>query len=158
MTDTAAEHETFMLRAIACGRRVPLLPFGAVLVDREASRVLAEGHNRSAENPTWHGEIDAINRCAADHPDVAWERLTLYTTAEPCPMCQAAVAWCGIGTVVFGTSIAHLTRLGWWQISIPAAEVMARTPFRSCVLIGGVLEAECDALFAAAGPWRGPQS
>jgi tRNA(adenine34) deaminase len=73
-------------------------------------------------------------------------------------MCQGAIAWCGIGTVVFGTSIAYLERLGWWQIDIPAAEMVARTPFRSCRLIGGVLEAECNALFAAAGSWRGPGS
>jgi tRNA(adenine34) deaminase len=153
-----AEHETYMRRAITCARRVPLLPFGAVIVDRQAGEVLAEGYNRSAENPTWHGEIDAVNRCAAAHPGVAWERLTLYTTAEPCPMCQGAVAWCGIGTVVFGSSIAYLKRLGWWQIDIPAAEMIARTPFRSCTLIGGVLQAECDALFAAAGAWQGPSS
>lgn len=158
MNEPLAEHEAYLRRAIACARKVPRLPFGAVIVDRAAGRILTEGFNRSAENPTWHGEIDAINRCTAAHPAVAWERLTLYTTAEPCPMCQGAILWCGIGTVVFGTSIAQLQRLGWWQIAIPAAEVVARTPFRACTLIGGVLQSECDALFVAAGPWQGPSS
>ena len=32
-------------------------------------------------------------------------QLVLYTTAEPCPMCQGAISWSGIGTVVSGTSI-----------------------------------------------------
>lgn len=31
-----------------------------------------------------------------------------YTTAEPCPMCQAAILWSGIGTVVLGSSIRSL--------------------------------------------------
>ena len=78
-----------------------------------------------------------------------WGRLTLYTTAEPCPMCMAAILWAGIPRVVFGTSIRQLQRLGWHQIDITSEEVVRRTPFRSCTLVGGVLAAECDALFAS---------
>jgi tRNA(adenine34) deaminase len=81
------------------------------------------------------------------HPGIDWTGLTLYSTAEPCPTCQSAILWAGISRVVFGTSIRTLQRLGWWQIDIPAEEVMQRTPFRQCELAAGVLEAECDALF-----------
>jgi tRNA(adenine34) deaminase len=38
--------------------------------------------------------------------------LVLYTTAESCPMCQAAILWSGIGTVVFGSSIRFLQQQG----------------------------------------------
>lgn len=62
-------------------------------------------------------------------------------------MCQAAVLWSGIETVVFGTSIRSLQRLGWQQIDILAEEVVRRGPAWNCSLIGGVLERDCDALF-----------
>jgi tRNA(adenine34) deaminase len=81
---------------------------------------------------------------------VNWSRLCLYTTAEPCCMCQGAILWAGIRRVVFGTSIETLRKLGWRQIEIPAAEVVRRTPLAQCELIGAVLERECDDLFRAA--------
>jgi tRNA(Arg) A34 adenosine deaminase TadA len=142
--------EHYMRRAIEVAKRQPAAPFGAVLIDGQTGRILAEGINRWRENPTWHGEIDAINRCAASHRAMDWSALVLYTTAEPCCMCQAAILWAGIGGVVFGTSIETLKRLGWDQIDLRAVEVSRRAPFARCELTGGVLERECDALFEAA--------
>jgi tRNA(Arg) A34 adenosine deaminase TadA len=141
-----SEHEQHMRRAIELARTVARLPFAALLV-REPGEVVAEGANRSHEGPIWHGEIDVIHRCAVAHPGIDWTELTLYSTAEPCPMCQAAILWAGIRQVVFGTSIRYLQSRGWPQIDILAEEVTRRTPFRSCALVGGVLEAECNALF-----------
>ena len=143
-------HERFMRRAIALAGNNPKYPFGALLVDAAKASVVAEGWNRSAQNPTWHGEIDAINQCAAKYPAIDWTKLILYTTAEPCPMCQSAVAWADIGIVVFGSSIPYLNSLNWSQIDIRAEEVARRTPFRKCAIIGGILESECNALFRAA--------
>ena len=138
-----------MRRAIELAANVPKFPFAAVLVD-ENDRIVAEGFNQSGQNPIFHGEVDVINNCARLHPGIDWSKLTLYTTAEPCPMCQGAVAWTGISTVVYGTSIPFLKSLKWWQIDIRADEVRRRTPFRKCTLIGGVLERECNELFVAA--------
>jgi tRNA(adenine34) deaminase len=145
-----AVHEQFMRRAITLAAASPLAPFGTILVDIATNQVVVEGINRHAENPTWHGEIDAINRCALLGPDVNWAELRLYTTAEPCCMCQGAILWAGIPEVVFGTSIQTLKRLGWQQIDITAEVVIRRAPFTRCRLIGGVMEAECDQLFSRA--------
>lgn len=139
-----------MRHAIAAARHAPELPFGAVIVDSRTKTVLAEGWNRSSLNPTWHGETDAINRLAEQHPGVDGASLVLYTTAEPCPMCQSAALWAGIGTVVFGSSIRFLQAQGWRQIDILAEEVVRRSPGLHCAVFGGVLEAECNALFLAA--------
>lgn len=144
-----ADDERFIRRAIQLAGNVPKYPFGALLVDQN-KRVVAEGWNRSVKNPTWHGEMDAINKCAASHPKIDWTTLTLYTTAEPCAMCQGAVAWTGIGRVVFGSSIPFLKTLNWWAIDIRAEEVAQRSPFRKCTVVGGVLEEECNKLFRAA--------
>ena len=64
MPRAAIDHEFFMRRAIALTANCPQLPFGALIVNADTGVVLAEGWNRSAINPTWHGEIDAINRLA----------------------------------------------------------------------------------------------
>lgn len=141
------DHEFYMRRAIALATNVPDLPFGALIVDEDSGMILAEGWNKTVLNPLWHGEIDAINGLTSSGVDVEENNLVLYTTAEPCPMCQAAALWSGIETVVFGTSIRSLQRQGWRQIDILAEEVIRRSPAWNCKLIGGVLERDCDALF-----------
>jgi tRNA(adenine34) deaminase len=145
-------HEAFMRRAIELAANAPALPFGAVIVAKESRAIVAEGWNKSSINPTWHGEIDAINQLVASPPRINGADLVLYTTAEPCPMCQGAILWSGIETVVFGTSIRFLQENGWRQIDILAEEVVRRSPTWRCTLIGGVLEQECNALFLAALP------
>jgi tRNA(adenine34) deaminase len=142
--------ECFMERAIEVARRNPQFPFGALLVNRFTREIVAEGLNDAKACPVRHGEIDAIERCALTRPDVDWSELWLYTTAEPCCMCQGAILWAGIQRVVFGTSIDTLKHMGWRQIDIPAAEVIQRMPGAKCHLVGGILEQECDALFRAA--------
>ena len=141
--------EEYMKKAISLAGNVPKYPFGAVLVNQEGT-IVAEGWNRSALNPTWHGEMDAINKCAASNPKIDWTKLTLYTTAEPCAMCQGAVAWTGIKRVVFGSSIPFLKALDWWTIDIRAEELSRLAKFRNCTVVGGVLEEECNKLFRAA--------
>lgn len=142
--------EFFMERAIEVARRNPQFPFGALLVDRYTQEVVAEGLNDAKACPVRHGEIDAIERRAVTLPDTDWSDLWLYTTAEPCCMCQGAILWAGIQRVVFGTSIDTLKLLGWKQIDIPAAEVIQRTQGAKCQLLGGILEQECDSLFRTA--------
>ena len=145
-------HEQFIRRAIELAANVPDFPFGAVIVDRTTGEIVAEGWNKTFINPTWHGEIDALNRLAEHGTKIAGRQLVLYTTAEPCPMCTGAILWSGIKTVVYGTSIRHLQSLGWRQIDILADEVIRRSPTWKCEVVGGVLEQECNALFQAAKP------
>lgn len=143
-------HDDYMQQAILMAQKVPKFPFGAVIIQQTTGEIIAKGFNRSSENPTYHGEIDAINHCAARHSQIDWTELDLYTTAEPCAMCQSAIAWAGISTVYYGTSIPYLQSLGLRQIDIRAEEVARRTPFRQTKVIGGILERACNALFEAA--------
>jgi tRNA(Arg) A34 adenosine deaminase TadA len=143
------DHAAYMDHAIALARRNPAAPFGALVVSAESGEVLAEGLNAVRESPSRHGEMVAIDAWAAAGGRADDGGLVLYTTAEPCPMCMAAVLWAGIGTVVYGTSIPALVRAGWSQIDIRAEEVVRRTPFADCTIVAGVREAECDRLFGA---------
>ena len=70
---------------------MPDVPFGALIVDRRTGEVVAEGWNKSSTNPTWHGEIDAINRLAELQPEFDGNQLVLYTTAEPCRPIQKLI-------------------------------------------------------------------
>ena len=140
-------HEYFMRRAIELALEVPQFPFGTIIVKRATGEIVAEGFNQSALNPTFHGEMVAINRCAELQQPTDWTEFDLYTTAEPCPMCQSAIQWTGIAYVYYGTSITYLKEHNWWQINIRASEVIAQTSFRHTTIVGGILEAECNALF-----------
>ena len=143
------EHEEYMRRAVEVAHGNPRAPFGTILVDIEDQRTIVEGLNRTALNPILHGEIDAINRYAKESSN-RWAHLRLYTTAEPCCMCQSAIIWAGIPEVVFGTSIDTLVELGWNQFGLKATDVTESASFASCRILGGVLAEECDRLFEAA--------
>jgi tRNA(Arg) A34 adenosine deaminase TadA len=146
---SSLDHDAFMQRALELARENPKAPFGCVLVDQPTGKEVATGINQSSRNPTMHGEIAAINDYAR-RPDNAWGQLTLYTTAEPCCMCQGAILWSGIREVVFGTSIAELMALGWRQIDLPAQEVVNRSWDRGVIIVPGVRAAESTQLFVAA--------
>jgi tRNA(adenine34) deaminase len=143
-----AVHERFMRLAIAKARENPAYPFGAVIVRATDLTVMASGVNTTRRNPTFHGEMDAINDYVRQHGNQGWEGLILYTTGEPCPMCMGAIAWAGIGGVVFGSSIGTLSREGIRQIEISAASVSRAARFYRGSLLGGVLASETDLLFA----------
>jgi tryptophan-rich sensory protein/tRNA(Arg) A34 adenosine deaminase TadA len=149
MMSSSPEHEVLMREAIQIAEKNPQAPFGTVLVDRRTGQVVARGVNASSTNPTFHGEIAAINDYA-QRGGSDWSHLTLYTTAEPCCMCQGAILWSGIPEVVFGVSIADLKDLGWRQIDISAAEVIERSWNPETRVVGGVCRDQCREFFKRA--------
>ncbi|MBA2691214.1 MAG: nucleoside deaminase [Rubrobacter sp.] len=142
-------HEKHMRLAIEAAKNNPASPFGAVIVDGESGEVLATAFNEGHRNPVRHGETAAIYDLAEKNPDVEWSRLTLYTTAEPCPMCAGAILWAGIPRVVIGTSAETLKKLGVLRTEIPIHEVVSRSSFGEVDITSGVLKGECDALYEA---------
>ena len=140
-------HERYMRRAIEIARGNPAAPFGCVIADRETGEILAEGLNDADRSPILHGETAAIMDLAQRNPAADPSGLILYTTAEPCPMCSGAILWSGIPSVVLGTRIEKLKKLGRPLIDVPCEEVSARASFGGFEVVYGVLEGECDSLF-----------
>lgn len=136
-----------MRRAIEVARGNPAAPFGCVILDSTSGEVVAEGLNDAGRSPVLHGETDAVIRLFERDPEVDTSHFTLYTTAEPCPMCSGAILWSGIPHVVYGTSIETLKELGRPHIDLSCEEVAARSSFGGFTVTGGVLERDCDALF-----------
>ena len=137
----------FMQLAIQLAKNNPKAPFAALIVNNKSGKILAQGLNASNKNPTFHGEMVAINNFAKLHPPMDWSGVTLYTTAEPCPMCQSAIIWAGIPRVVYGTSIHYLKTHGWSQIDISSEQINKNSAFYNGTITGGVLAKETNPLF-----------
>lgn len=140
------DHERHMRRAIELARENPDAPFGCVIADGSGESV-AEAVNDAERSPLLHGETAALISLFDHDPNADASNLTLYTTAEPCPMCSGAILWSGLPRVFYGTSIGTLERLGLDHIGLPCEEVSRRCSFVSFETTAGLLEPECDALF-----------
>jgi tRNA(Arg) A34 adenosine deaminase TadA len=105
----------------------PFAPFAAVVVNHTDATSLGElictGLNSvgNSGNPLTHGETAAIWNCSrvlqgpqfgldAAETLAAFSNLTLYTNAEPCPMCASAIHWAGFKECVYGTDVKTSTR------------------------------------------------
>ncbi|MEM9053905.1 MAG: nucleoside deaminase [Pseudomonadota bacterium] len=95
-----------MLHALDLARQAASLgevPVGAVIVDPETGKILAEGHNQpiAGHDPTAHAEIVAIRAAAEKTHNYRLTGLHLYVTLEPCVMCAGAISFARLGKVIF---------------------------------------------------------
>lgn len=145
----------------------PFSAFGAAIVNHTSSSpgdLICIGANTIADdgNPTLHGEIAAINNCTSvlrdpngpyklspEETSEAWKQLSLYTTAEACPMCASAIRWAGFKEYVYATSSETLIEAGWPQMSINSRELFERSGMvePSTAILTDVLRSETDGLF-----------
>ncbi|KIW61024.1 hypothetical protein PV05_01191 [Exophiala xenobiotica] len=163
------------------GSPCPFAAFGAVIVNHTAAAAAAAavsgdyvgeevciGANsvQGLGNPTLHGEIAAINNCTSILTDPAGKYkmsgaealralsdLSLYTTAEPCPMCSSAILYGAFREYIYSTPIHgehSLIAHGWPQIDLPSKEIFARSVGRSVRtrIVPEVLVNETEGLFA----------
>ena len=88
-------------------------PFGSVIV--KDGQVVAKGHNHVVKNndPTSHGEIDAIRKACKALGTFDLTGCDIYTTGEPCPMCACAIMWSNINRVYYGCTIEDNASIGF---------------------------------------------
>ena len=137
-----AVQEKFMTRAIEIARRsidTPgTLPYGAVIV--RDGEIIGEGLNRSAAacDPTSHGEVEAIRDACRRLSLTSLEGADLYTSAEPCSMCVAAMYQAGIQRLFYAgaasDSAAFFARLsehdGKWARRLSSQELRHQVGLR----------------------------
>lgn len=144
----------FMAATIEIATENPIAPYGAIIVYDDKD-ILLKSVNSAHHHPLMHGELSVIHTLFSNGFDGDVSKLSLYTTAEPCPMCAAAIYWAMIPKVVYGSSIAFLHELFGRQIQVGADEILSKTPdCYSYHLVGGVMEDECNRLFNAAKKLR----
>lgn len=98
-------------------------PFGAVIV--KDGEVIATGHNHVVINndPTCHGEVDAIRKACAKLGTFDLSGCEIYTSGYPCPMCFGAILWANIEKVYYGCNTTDTELIGFrdkaFEESIP---------------------------------------
>jgi tRNA(Arg) A34 adenosine deaminase TadA len=130
MSSNSVSDSTYMKLALAaameCYGPCPALAYGSILVHRPTNEIVMHSCNTAYLDATQHAEMNTIQFAARyypNHTEAWWSSLTLYTTAEPCPMCMAAARWTGVGEIVFGTSIPTQASYGWESIDVPAQQI-----------------------------------
>ena len=88
-------------------------PFGAVIV--KDGEIIAKGHNHVVEynDPTCHGEIDAIRKACKKLSTFDLSGCELYTSGYPCPMCMCAILWANIDKVYYGCNTTDTEIIGF---------------------------------------------
>ena len=88
-------------------------PFGSVIVKN--GKIIGKGHNHVVSNndPTCHGEIDAIRKTCKKLKTFDLSGCDIYTTGEPCPMCLSACLWANINHIYFGCTIKDNDNIGF---------------------------------------------
>ncbi|MFC3451569.1 nucleoside deaminase [Amycolatopsis speibonae] len=109
------EDEKFLRRAIelaAKSRADGDPPFGSLLVGPDGT-VLAEDHNTTVSHSdiSLHPELKLAVWAARELDPAAAAGTTMYTSCQPCGMCQGAIERSGLGRVVFALSGEQVTAL-----------------------------------------------
>ncbi len=88
-------------------------PFGAVIVKDDV--VIGVGHNQVILNndPTCHGEIDAIRSACKNIQNFDLSGCDVYTTGEPCPMCLGALLWANVNKIYYACTIKDNDDIGF---------------------------------------------
>ena len=88
-------------------------PFASVIV--KDGEIVGYGHNRvlSENDPTRHGEVDAIRSTCQKLGTHDLSGYELYTTGEPCPMCLFACMWAGIEKIYYGCNLEDNSMIGF---------------------------------------------
>lgn len=120
-------------------------PFGACIVDK-TGRVLAACRNTVLiSDATSHAEINAIRTASRKAGNFDLSGCIIYSTTEPCPMCFSAIHWARIKTIVYGTSIANVKKIGFNELSITSVNMKKLGKSRIKIVAGFMLQ-ECIAL------------
>jgi tRNA(Arg) A34 adenosine deaminase TadA len=88
-------------------------PFAAVIV--RDGEIVGEGVNTvtATNDPTAHGEVNAIRAAAKALGTFTLAGCELYTSCEPCPMCLSACYWARLDAVYYGASASDAARAGF---------------------------------------------
>jgi len=110
------EHDEAMLRLAFRVARQSVehgnLPFGSVLVDADGA-VVMEGENTTVteHDPAGHAETNLLRAAGRQFEPEYLAGCTMYSSAEPCPMCASTAYWVGIGRIVYGLDIPALDEI-----------------------------------------------
>ena len=121
-------------------------PFGAAVCS-SSGQVVSVANNTVAttNNPSAHGEVNAIKAAGRKLDTSDLNGHWLVSTAEPCPMCLAAIVTAGITRIAFGSAQAIVTQAGYGHLGVTGCE-LADEFDDDIEMRGGILASRCDSL------------
>ena len=142
----ALDHDYFMGIAIEESEKSMAegnIPVGSVIV-REGE-IIGQGRNNAntRQDPTSHGETEAIWDACKRLGSADLSGSTLYTALEPCPMCLWSMVNAKIETLVMGGRLKDLNAANYGDYTVENLLAMAG---RKMNIITGIREAECVAI------------
>lgn len=89
-------------------------PFGCIIVNAKGE-IVGLGHNTVAldNDPTAHGEVNAIRNACKNLGTFDLSGCILYTSCEPCPMCLNACKWANITEVYYAADRYDAENIGF---------------------------------------------
>ncbi len=98
--DTAFMGRAFEMRRIAVEKGDQA--YGALLV--RDGEIIGQSWSRVIldNDPTAHAEMAAIRNAARRQNNRNLDGAIMYSSSRPCPMCEAAAYWAGIGQMIYG--------------------------------------------------------
>lgn len=96
-------------------------PFGAVIV--KDGRIVGAGHNTVLKDndPTCHGEMNAIRDACKRLGTFDLSGCELYTTGYNCPMCLCATRWANIKKIYYGCTLEDNASIGFRDVEFTEA-------------------------------------
>ena len=89
-------------------------PFGSAILDKDDNIIAISSNSVLKDNdPTAHGEINAIRKAGKALGTFDLTGCKLYTTAYPCPMCLGAIMWSNRKEVDYGCTAEDTGNIGF---------------------------------------------
>ena len=157
MKKTDADFVRLAIRQAERAREKGNHPFGAVLTNEKGEILLAaENSVVSHRDAIAHAEINLIRAATQQFSPAELVSCSVYTNAEPCPMCASAMVWANIRRVVFGLGMEQLYAAFGDVGDAPTLKMESRKIFNVAPwpieVIGPMLEDE--ALITHQGFWQ----
>jgi len=91
-------------------------PIGAVIVKDGVAIASAANENRATGHGYAHAEMCAIRDASDFLNSKSLDGCVLYTSAQPCLMCESAIAGAGIETVYYAATLEDMDEFGYDDI------------------------------------------
>lgn len=147
------EHMRLALRKAEDSKLRGEFPFGAVITQKGEVVMAVENAEHRHGDVTAHAELVAISDTCRKLGRRDLSDCIMYSSAEPCPMCSAAIFQSNIGRVAFGLfrdDLPHLFR----RRRIRIAQLAEDWDYKPEV-VGGILRQEAILAFEGIKhPWR----
>jgi tRNA(adenine34) deaminase len=149
------EHEKYMAIALEearIGASEGEQPFGAVVVLDGEVVVRTHSIKVATSDCTAHSETRAVGLATQKLQRREIPEAVFYATCEPCPMCLGAILNSGIRTLVLGARNAKIKQTARLAFNFKdySVERFADMVGWDLTVVGGVAEAECEALYTGA--------